>query len=238
MVSKKCTAKRSYLLLLSCVPAGAVNIGVVGAHGDLGRELVQQCRDRALTPTAFVRRTDDRVQPPVRAGWLSPDTNNAMQLPPFRGLNVKNALDPDPTSTLDAVVFALSGKPFTDDKTTEVVEHVCATLSPRCRTVCLVSAHGVGDSIDGANTGIQLMRSWYLQSTYKAKEEQETILATMKEREGENLSVLVVRPKVLSYDTIPLNPAATPRWLLARDILDWCEWSVRHMDNKKTNARV
>ena len=143
-------------------------VGIVGAHGGLGRELVQQCMDRSWNPIAIVRRNDKLIYPPVREGWLeedAPDTSVALPVP-----IVVNPQRCPPEC--DALVFAMSGSPFrsADDSTT-TVQRLCNSLPTRCRRVVLVSAHGVGDSIQGANAGIQLMRSWYLKSTYEEKEQ-------------------------------------------------------------------
>ena len=63
--------------------------------------------------------------------------------------------------------------------------------------------------------GIQAMHAWYLHSTYKAKEEQEALVSALP------CETLILRPRVLSYQRVPLNPISTTRRALATRILDW-----------------
>ena len=150
--------------------------------------------------------------PPVRSGWLSPD-RNAPILPPLSGLDMRSVSHGLPERS-DAVVFSLSGTPFTKDtSSTDVVRRVLESTS--CAKVAYVSAHGV-DGVD-ANAGITLMRGLYLKSTYEEKRNQEALIFSHK-----RATRRIWRPRVLSYAPIPLNPTAVPRWKLARDILDWC----------------
>ena len=210
------------IVMLAIVPTYTVTI--VGAGGALGRELVQQCRDRDWTPIALCR----IVQPiphPVRSGWLTPSAN-APQLPPMANIDIRSVSDPPAHS--DAIVFALSGKPFSRDTSSDAVRSVLDATN--CSKIAFVSAHGVaGDASSDANVGITIMRSVYLQSTYEEKRAQERMLM---DRVGTTRCIW--RPRVLSYDTIPFNPIATPRSVLARHILDWCgfapdDGSIRQM---------
>lgn len=198
------------IFMLAAVPTYTVTI--VGAGGALGRELVQQCRDRDWTPVA-VCRTLEPLLPPVRSGWLTPAVN-APQLPSMVNIDIR--LTSDPPAYSDAVVFALSGKPFLRDTSSDVVRSVLDATN--CSKIALVSAHGVaGDTSSDANVGITIMRSLYLQSTYEEKRVQESMVMA---RTG--VTRRIWRPRVLSYDNIPFNPVATPRSVLARRILDWC----------------
>jgi hypothetical protein len=115
----------------------------------------------------------------------------------------------------DALVIALSGAPFAGDNSTLVVRDLCATLPPTCRAVCLVSAHGVGDSLGGAGAAIQAMSAWYLKDTYAAKAAQERLVGALA------VPTLILRPRVLSHAPVPLNPFSTTRAHLAERILEW-----------------
>jgi NAD(P)-dependent dehydrogenase (short-subunit alcohol dehydrogenase family) len=195
------------------VSSAALRIGVVGAHGGLGRELVQQSLLRGHTPIAFARRRDP-ILSPVRRGWLSPEGGED-ETP----MNVTCvSADVDPLPDVDAIVFAVSGRPFEADTSTSTVWHVCSHLPETCRAVTLVSAWGVGESINESNAGIRAMRGFYLRSTYASKEEQERLVSSL-----EGVEVRILRPKVLSYSVIPLNTIATPRRTLAKRILDELE---------------
>lgn len=193
------------------------NVGIVGAHGGLGRELVYQCLEKSWNPIAIVRR-EKPIYAPVREGWLEEESRNEL-----KPLSVPIVVNPQTCpSECDALIFAMSGSPFrsVDDSTT-TVERLCRSMPVRCRRVCLVSAHGVGDSIENANIGIQLMRSWYLKSTYEEKEKQEEYVRTQLPEWTE--PPLILRPKVLSFASIPFNPISTPRREIAERILDWVE---------------
>ena len=63
-----------------------------------------------------------------------------------------------------------------------------------CKSVSLVSAYGVGDSLKSSEIGINLMNSIYLKSSYKSKNEQEIYLSTV-----ECLKKFIYRPRELSY---------------------------------------
>lgn len=198
----------------------ALRVAVVGAHGHLGRELVQQSLDRNWSPVACVRRRDVPVRAPCRRGWLSPE-NDGDRLPVLAGVPafVTDGARTTCPTPCHAVIFAMSGAPFeAADETTDVVRSMCATLPLECRKVCLVSAHGVGDSLAGADVGIQAMRAWYLKSTYRAKGEQEKIV-----HDAAVDDVLVVRPRVLSFAPIPWNPISRTRQDLATELLDWID---------------
>ena len=192
-------------------------VAVVGAHGGLGRELVQQARDRQWEPVALVRRNDPLYYP-VRRGGLSPAESSSN----LNIVGVETCLTKGANSTVragvDAVVFAIGGKPFADDDTTEVVRGICDALPDSCRNVCLVSAYGVGESIEGANIGIQAMRAWYLKSVYAAKEIQENIVRGLPD----TVRTRVIRPRALSYGRMRFNVITQSREDLAREILEWC----------------
>ena len=186
-------------------------IGIAGAHGNLGRELVQQTLNRGCKPIAFVRR-DEYIYPPTPYGSLSALERAS---DPFMNIDMFMTTDlPSKLPYMDAVVFCMSGQPFTVDTSTEVVSDVCSKLHDNTR-VCLISAWGVGDSIKQSNAGIKAMRNWYLRSTYSEKEKQESLVSEFAHH-------LILRPKVLSFASIPMNTISTTRYDLARNVLNWC----------------
>lgn len=203
---------------LSLLPAlsFAWKVGVLGAHGGLGRELVEQCVARNWSCVALVRR-DDPVRLPSRRGWLNDDDTPEARRPDDHARYVLPRECAQCPGELDALVIAVSGRPFSYDGSTDAVRALLETKPETCRRVCLVSAHGVGDSLEGADVGIQAMHAWYLHSTYKAKGEQEALVSALP------CETLILRPRVLSYQRVPLNPIATTRRALATRILDWAE---------------
>lgn len=189
-------------------------IAIAGAHGGLGRELVQQSLERRWQTHALVRRLDP-IFAPVRHGWLNEDATLRI---PIKDKRLRRATYDDDIPSYDAIVFALSGAPFEDDDTDEVVARVLSTLPQRCNKVCLVSAYGVGDSIKNADLGIRAMNKFYLKDTYRAKRIQEQLVCSVP-----NVETAIFRPRVLSYGRIPYNPISTTRQDLARTILDWMQ---------------
>ena len=221
----KHTRMRSILLahvLSSFLPMTvSLTVGILGAQGGLGREVVSQCLARGWTVHAYVRRPTDPVLTPVRRGWLSPDPNAARTARPITSERLHLFDSSDGVSgDEDSLVSVMSGSPFSNEfETVDAFRNACSGVDRSVCRVCLVSAHGVGDSIDGANMGIQVMRDWYLRGTYAAKEAQEDYLRTVW-----NGTYTILRPRVLSYEPIPMNPIARTRTSVANEICRWvCE---------------
>jgi len=198
----------------------SLTVGVLGAQGALGREVVSHCLARGWTVHAYVRRPTDPVLTPVRHGWLSPDRKAARAARPITSERLHLFDSSDIVSgDEDALVSVMSGNPFANEvDTVDAFRNVCSGVDERTCCVCLVSAHGVGDSIEGADVGIRVMREWYLQGTYSAKEEQEDYLRTMW-----NGPYTILRPRVLSYEPIPMNPIAQTRASVANGVCKWIQ---------------
>lgn len=220
----------AFLLSLDTSSA-SLTVGVLGAQGDLGREVVSQSLSRGWTVHAYVRRPTDPVLTPVRRGWLSPDRTAMRAARPIISdrLRLFDSFDVA-AGDEDALVSVMSGRPFANEMgTVDVFRNVCSGVDARTCRVCLVSAHGVGDSIEGANAGIQVMRGWYLEGTYAAKEAQENYLRT-----AWNGTYTILRPRVLSYEPIPMNPIARTRNSVASEICNWLE--LEDPDDASSNA--
>ena len=188
-------------------------VTVFGAQGRLGRELVSQALEQGWNVQAVVRRPDDGIPSPVRTGLLTESKSSVPDIIVNRRLSIVDATDKMPPC--DAMVFALSGAPFTVDDSTSLVHKAIASMEERCRRVCMVSAHGVGDSIERSNVGIKVMRGWYLKSVYESKREQEDLVRALQ------CDVRIIRPKVLSIERSVLLPEATTRYDLAHEIVEW-----------------
>lgn len=212
-------------LLFLVVPVSSLTISVVGAQGRLGRELVVQSLERGWKVNGIVRRPDDPVFFPSRKGWLVPNLQEDMRRLPVVDPNLSLTCNTTCSKETDAVVFAMSSKPFSSkvemQVQNEVVRRICSTSkTSACKKVCLVSAFGAGDSLQGSNVGYQVMHDFYLKEGYSAKEEQERIVSSSC---GDGVNTLILRPKVLSFQKIPFNPFSVVRSELASQILDWVE---------------
>ena len=190
-------------------------LAIVGAHGNLGRELVKQSLERQWQTLAIVRRNDPIFEP-CRKGWLSVDESICI---PIRNHNLEIMSDYKNKASYDAIVFALSGSPFQKDDSFQIVSDMCADLPQNCTKIDLVSAYGVGSSYKNADIGIKIMNKWYLKNTYESKYIQEQIVSSLDPK----YEVRIERPRVLSFEKIPYNPISTTRQDLARTILDWIE---------------
>ena len=98
--------------------------------------------------------------------------------------------------------------------TTVFLKKILVNISPKCKSISLVSAYGVGESLKKSNVGIEIMNSWYLKDAYKAKNEQEIFLKSF----NENIKKNIYRPKALSYGNTFLE--STSRFDLASEILN------------------
>ncbi|OUU50612.1 MAG: hypothetical protein CBC12_05315 [Candidatus Puniceispirillum sp. TMED52] len=208
----------------------ALNVAVVsftvtiaGAHGRLGRELVSQCLQRGWSVNGVVRRPEDPVFAPIRKGWLSPNEKEDSQRIPILSSNLTLTTNTTCKSNTNGIVFVMSARPFSTklemSVQNEVVRRLCGTArSTNCSKICLVSAFGSGDSLEGSNVGYKIMHDFYLKEGYAAKEEQERIVSKTPD-----MDTLILRPKVLSFEKIPMNNFAVVRSELAEQILDWLE---------------
>ena len=94
------------------------------------------------------------------------------------------------------------------------MKKVIENLPNNCKTISLISAFGVGESLKKGNIGIAVMNAWYLKDVYRAKNEQELILNNIKNK---NIKKFIYRPKALSYGKTTLD--STSRKELAKEIL-------------------
>lgn len=94
---------------------------------------------------------------------------------------------------------------------------MCETSSNTTR-LCLVSAFGTEKVYKTPDVGIHPM--WNIRDVYKAKLNQERILLQRSEN-----PTLILRPTVLSDASVPVNPIMTRRRDLAKQILEWVDYT-------------
>ena len=198
------------ILPMICV-SFAYDVAVVGASGNLGRELVYQAVTDYDANVLALTSQPHKFYKPCRKNSFNCDL-------------VKEEFE-DPKITLDNywshindnykhIIFCTSSKPFQKDYSDKLLRKFESFLSPECESISLISAFGVGDSIKDGNLGIQVMDNFYLKDVYRSKNVQEEIVKSMDSR----LKKYIYRPRALSFGKTFLD--STPRKKLAKNILE------------------
>jgi hypothetical protein len=207
------------LLSFANLPIHAYKLCVVGASSGLGKELVYQASlNRNNTVLALT--TKDFLTIPCRTNSFNEIRNQPLYLTNkvvkenyWKDLSIFN---------YEHIVFTTSAKPFKDDYSDILMCKILQDLPDTCKTLTLVSAYGVGDSLNKNELGIVAINHWYLDDVYRAKNEQEQMINyNMFKNKYPNLKTFILKPKALSYGKTLI--ASTPRQELADSILDQLE---------------
>ena len=199
------------LLFTFLLNVNSYNICVVGSGGGLGRELVYQgLKDKKFKVLALTSE-DNVVYEPFRGNGF----NDMKDTPPIidKKLKISNYWE-NIKDDYENIIFCTGGGPFEKDYSDNLMKNIIDNISPECKSITLVSAYGVGESLKDSNLGIEVMNSWYLKDVYRAKNEQEKILNEYEKR----IRKYIYRPKALSYGITFLE--STSRFDLASEILD------------------
>lgn len=194
----------------------AYQLCVIGATSGLGRELVYQA---ALDKNMSVLALSGSSKPlclPCRVNSFE----ELQSQPPFHNPNVERGNYWKDLSYYDyeTVIFTTGASPFKDDYSDTLMSKVLTNLPPSCTNLVLISAHGVGDSLNPQETGINIMNKWYLKDVYRAKNSQEEMLRMkMFKMKYPKLKMTILRPRALSYGTTTIPSVS--RQSLASDIL-------------------
>ena len=199
------------LFLTFILNVNSYNICVVGSGGGLGRELVYQgLKDKKFTVLALTSE-DNIVYEPFRGNGF----NDMKETPPIIDKNLKiGNYWKSIKDNYENIIFCTGGGPFEKDYSDTLMKNIIDNISPECKSITLISAYGVGESLKKSNIGSEVMNSWYLRDAYKAKNEQEKFLESFNGNIKKNL----YRPKALSYGNTFLE--STSRFDLASEILD------------------
>jgi hypothetical protein len=211
-----------YLLLfwISINVSVAYKICIAGATSGLGKELLYQSIGNKNVELFALSSSLKELTVPCR-------TNS------FQEIKTKETFD-DPSIIkgnyweditkydYDHLVLTTGAKPFENDYSDELTHKFIEHLSTRCKSISLVSAYGVGDSLNLYEPGISIMNIWYLKDVYRAKYEQERMLNSL-----DNVLVKIYRPKALSYGDTALNSIS--RKDLAEQILSEIDLSENNM---------
>ncbi len=212
---------------------------VAGINSALGREIAYQaCIENKFGNIDYVsgmgsNKSKNQLMVPYRGGGLVEEPTNEY----FRGPTLKlfqydqykkvNELN------YDALILTMGGSAFEmNDYSDTVTKNILKTMPSSCKNIICVSAFGVTHDwkdqckpgIPGffEGIGIQSMKDLYLREVYRAKKQQELLLNKV-----DKAQVIILRPKVLSYDTEMRNNTKIchnksepiSRFQLAQDIL-------------------
>lgn len=185
---------------------------IVGGSSGLGKELIYQSTTEKNHTVLALTSGKKPITFPCRENSF----NEIMNQEEFKHPNliVENYWGDVSKLNYENIVFTTGAKPFENDYSDELMEKFLDNLSEECKTITLISAFGVGDSIKKSNLGISVMNAWYLKDAYRAKNEQEKILNHYKK----NIKKYIKRPKALSYGKTQIESQS--RKDLAKEVLD------------------
>lgn len=203
---------RIFLFIAFVLHIYGLKVCVVGGSSSLGREIIYQGLNDFNYNMIGVTESPDKVCVPYRGKGLN-EKAVKQRIIDKRLMLIHYSQAPQ---SYDAVIFTIGGSAFEkSDYSDKITKTYLESLPNQCKTIILISAYGVGNSIQNANLGIVSMRNWYLKDVYRAKEKQEELVNSF-DRKG--VKKLIYRPKVLSYGNTSFD--STPRQKLARLILE------------------
>lgn len=205
--------KLSYLITSIFSICSGYKLAVVGAGGNLGREIVVQAiRERRMSVLGLSSVTDVFFEPSrVNSFSNANDTPQKFESSMLTLHNYWSYINED----YEHLVFCTSAKPLQYDYSGELMEKIMQSLSPQCKSISLVSAFGVGESIKRGNIGIKIMNSFYLKDVYRSKNDQEDIINSINDTK---LRSFIYRPRALSFGETTLR--SYPRKDFAKLILN------------------
>ena len=204
---------RQILFAILALTTNAFQVAVAGANGALGRELIYQSIQRKWETIAYTRYSHSNIFAPVRKGFFTEDNFERIPMRQLKQITYSQ------NASFDVLVICVGGRPFSKDDSDVIVSNLCKRLPEMCKKVCLISAYGVGDSLNRANIGIRAMEAWYLRDVYESKRHQESTVTSL----SADIDVLILRPRALTYFRLPPNPFFIARQDLATHVLDWCQ---------------
>ena len=201
-----------FILLSSFKQNYCYNLCVVGGKSGLGRELVYQSilsnqKVLALTNNSL------NIEYPHRGTGLTRESSNKY----IESKNLKvDSYDNFKKYKVKNIVFTTGAGPFELDYSDIITENIIENIDYKLEQIILISAHGVGNSLEKSNLGIKIMDSIYLRDSYRAKNAQEKIIKDYSEKK--NVNSFIIRPKGLSFG--PNLYSIQSREKLASEILE------------------
>ena len=189
----------------------AYNICIVGAGGALGRELTYQAvQDYKQNILCLTKNPNNYIYTPYRGNGF----NDIKQLKPINSSLITINTYLEYNYDYEHIIFCTGAGPFEYDYSYHIFNNFLNNLSPKCKSISILSAYGTGNSLNESNIGIQLMNSYYLKATYKCK----NIMEKKLEQYDKDIIKHIYRPKALSYGKTFLP--STSRYDYAKKILN------------------
>ena len=200
------------LLFIFFYSVKCYNVCVVGGSSGLGKELIYQSLNKNKTVLALTSGKNP-ITIPCRINSFN--ENNNMPILENSNLTKDNYWKKIMDYKYENLIFTTSAKPFEQDYSDILFCKIMDYIPSTCKKVAVVSAYGAGESLNGANIGINIMNNWYLKDVYRSKNTQEMLLKT----KYKNLPIhtFLYRPKALSYGKT--NIKSVSRMDLANEIL-------------------
>ena len=203
------------------------NLCVVGAGSGLGKELVYQASlNKNKTILALSGNNNNRLTLPCRTNSFNEINSQPLYFSP----NIRASsywLDIS-RYKYDHIVFTTGAKPFENDYSDKLMEKFFQDFYNDCKSITLVSADGVRETLKYSSMGIKVMNDWYLKDVYRSKNQQERMLID----NFPNMKKFIYRPPALSYGKTLLKSVS--RMDLASSILN----NIDNLDSPNKVERV
>lgn len=197
------------LYLVNCF-----NICVIGSSSGLGKEIICQSLEKNINVLALTN-NPDKIYYPFRGKGLDENYKSKTLIN-----NPKLIIDNYNNNNkylYENLIFTTGAKPFQNDYSYELTKKILSEKKHILKNIILISAFGVGETLDQSNLGIKIMNNWYLKDVYEAKNKQEDFLKNYI-NQNSHIDLTILRPKVLSYGENIYNGKS--RQNLAKEIID------------------
>lgn len=184
---------------------------IVGAGSSLGRELVSQGISNYNCTVLGLTGNKKSIEYPFRGDGFNENTPMKKMVHPNL---VMDSYWNHIKDNYQHLILCTGAGPFEKDYSDKLTLKMLESLPSSCKSINLISAWGTGDSLDKSNWGIKVMNSWYLQDSYRAKNEQEKMIQKFEDK----MITRVYRPKALSFGNTFLE--STSRFDFANEILE------------------